>query len=76
MKYRNYEGELVEAPEDYELTLAASGDGHSVVWSYDAERRLHQVRYALGAKVFGTDTEAATEFGSSVRHKLASEGYY
>ena len=73
MQFRNYKGELVNAPADKPVVLASQG-GSMVVWSRDGPTGRHMVRYGLQAKFYTDDLLAAHEFGECVRHYLECQG--
>lgn len=73
MLVRNWEGEMVEAPEDLETTLGNVGEGR-VVWSFHEPTGVHRVRYGLQSTIFSDSRAAADEFVSCVFHHFECEG--
>lgn len=71
MKFRDYRGNLVEAPKDLPQTITNLYDG-LIVWSRDKEK--HQIRYGLQIKTFPGPIMAAEFLGHCVMHNASCDG--
>ncbi len=71
MKFRNYRGDTVEAPEDFKKVLFSHGNG-SIVWS--VKKGIHRVRYCLQSRDFRDSIEAAHNVGECLHHAIECEG--
>ena len=73
--YRNYAGQLTEAPVDFPTIVAQAGD---VIWSKapknQRRNKRHQVRYGLQKRQFRNSADAAEEFGFCVHHQAECSG--
>jgi hypothetical protein len=65
MQFRNWKGEMMDAPKDLRQVVATY-DNDTIVWSRSGKR--HQVRYALEVTPCGTSLTAAEQFGYCVHH--------
>jgi hypothetical protein len=71
LQFRNWKGELTDAPKDLGIIIFRSEDA-SIVWSRSG--RKHRVRYCLQVNEFTDSIEAAKQVGCCIHHQAECRG--
>lgn len=73
LEFPDWKGIMRQAEDDLPVTVAASSDGKTIVWSKLRGEDVYQVRYCLQVRRFTRHSEAGREFSNCLLHKLICE---